>query len=169
MIFVTVGTQKPFPRLTGAMWTWARAHPGTEVVMQVGDEELAGVDNLTVHPTVTSSQFNDYLTRADVVIAHAGIGTILSAREAGIPVVIMPRRSSLHEHRNDHQLDTVHALCDRAGIWVAMDEGDLDDQIAAARSAMMDDSAEAALESNGVRMIHDYVLKFIETSNSVGR
>lgn len=34
------------------------------------------------------------------------MGSILSARALGKPILLMPRRAALGEHRNDHQLDT---------------------------------------------------------------
>ena len=39
-----------------------------------------------------------------VVIAHDEMGSIITALEMGKPIVVMPRRAELGEHRNDHQV-----------------------------------------------------------------
>jgi UDP-N-acetylglucosamine transferase subunit ALG13 len=53
------------------------------------------------------------------------MGTILSALELGKPLLIMPRRVELGEHRNDHQLATAHRLADLGRVNVAFDETEL--------------------------------------------
>ncbi|MEZ6003184.1 MAG: glycosyltransferase [Planctomycetota bacterium] len=60
-----------------------------------------------------------------MAVAHAGMGTILKALEMGKPVLIMPRRASPGEQRNEHQLATAERF-ERLGIvQVAQDEIDL--------------------------------------------
>ena len=44
------------------------------------------------------------------------MGTIISALTAGKPLMIMPRRAHLDEHRNDHQWATVQHFGTRPGI-----------------------------------------------------
>ena len=46
------------------------------------------------------------------IVAHAGMGTILTALEIGKPLLVMPRRAALGEHRNDHQLATARRFAD---------------------------------------------------------
>jgi UDP-N-acetylglucosamine transferase subunit ALG13 len=58
-------------------------------------------------------------------VAHAGMGSILTALEIGKPLVIMPRRAALGEHRNDHQLATAQRFAGRDGVAVAIDETEL--------------------------------------------
>lgn len=135
MIFVTVGTQKPFPRLVALISDWASLHPDTVIVLQHGGADMSDLPgNFTAEPSLSPTAFNGRLRAAEVVVAHAGIGTILSAREAGKPVVIVPRRADQGEHRNDHQLDTVDALRDLPGVWVADDAASLEVVLDQARS-----------------------------------
>ena len=56
------------------------------------------------------------------IVAHAGMGTILTALELGKPLLIMPRRAALGEHRNDHQLATAERFAAVDGVKVAFDE-----------------------------------------------
>ncbi len=65
------------------------------------------------------------MIEADVVIAHAGMGSIISAAEFGKPMVLLPRRGSLRETRNDHQIATAKWLRSKPGIFVADSEDEL--------------------------------------------
>lgn len=129
MIFATIGMQKPFPRFVALLREWARAHPGTEVVLQGAEEDADQPPNLTCHRQLSERDFSALVERASVVVAHAGVGTILAAREAGVPVVLVPRRAAAGEHRNDHQADTIAALAGAPGLFVAEDDGELADAI----------------------------------------
>ncbi len=140
VIFVTVGSMFPFDRLVRAMDNWAQATPGREVVAQIGDgaftpEHMRWVRRL--EPTA----FEDAVNRADLVVAHAGIGSMLTARTAGTPIVLLPRRRQLGEHNSDHQVETVMSLRGRKGIFIADSETDL----AQAMQAALTDGPPAAL------------------------
>src|SRR5690242_11287058 len=77
--------------------------------------------------------FREKCQAADLLVSHAGIGNILLAIELRKPIVVMPRRAHLNEHRNDHQLATVKRLKKKAGIAVIYDAADLDEAISHAR------------------------------------
>ncbi|MCL4752357.1 MAG: hypothetical protein KJ015_19500 [Myxococcales bacterium] len=61
-------------------------------------------------PILTRPEFDSELCRADVVLCHAGVGTLWSAIEAGHHPLVVPRREHLGEHVNDHQLEICAAL-----------------------------------------------------------
>lgn len=123
MIFVTVGTQLPFPRLIDAMAALAPTL-GETVTAQIGSSE-GDWPTLDVRRSLTPAEFETAFTAARVVVAHAGIGTILSAKRYGKPLVILPRRHAMGEHRNDHQLATARQVEKLAGIHVAWEAEDL--------------------------------------------
>ena len=127
MIFVTVGTQLPFPRLIDAMNDLAPAldEPVIAQTSTATPEELARWTALDVRPFLEPSAFGPLMTAARVVVAHAGMGSILSAQRWQKPLVIMPRRHALQEHRNDHQMATARHFQDRPGIHVAWEAVDL--------------------------------------------
>jgi UDP-N-acetylglucosamine transferase subunit ALG13 len=130
VIFVTVGTQLPFDRLIGAMDDWAAAHPHIKVFAQVGPTTRP--PRHMAHAAFLSPQEAETRLRsASLIVAHAGMGTVLTALQAGRPVVILPRRASLGEHRNEHQLATARWLATRPGVGVAMDESELPRWLAA--------------------------------------
>ena len=123
MIFATVGTQLPFARLIDALDALAQ-DLGEEVIAQTGPSEGAW-PHLDLRDRLAPAEFEALFTAARVVVAHAGIGTILSAKRYGKPLIILPRRHDLGEHRNDHQLATARQVEALPGIHVAWETADL--------------------------------------------
>ena len=127
MILVTVGMQLGFDRLIRAMDALA-PQLGMPVVAQTGGGTFRPL-NMDIRDRIAPDEFEALAGQARLVVSHAGIGTVLTAQRCGAPVVLMPRRAGRGEHRNDHQLATVKALEGRPGIFVAMDETHLPEQI----------------------------------------
>lgn len=124
MIFVTVGANTPFDRLVRCVDEWAAERGRDDVFAQVGAADYRPA-HLRWKERLTPEEFRDTLARARVIVAHAGMGTILTALQLGIPVLVMPRRAALREQRNDHQLATARRLAERGLVHVAMDEAEL--------------------------------------------
>ena len=112
--FVTLGTIRPFrfdAVLDGLAATGAISD---ESVWQVGvtsGRDLPG----TVVAQVGGDEFMAQARAADVVVTHAGVGTILALLEEGIHPVVVPRRKERREHVDDHQLQ-ISRLVDRLGV-----------------------------------------------------
>jgi len=138
VIFVTVGTQMPFDRLVITMDRWAAAHRDHSVVAQIGNSGITP-GNLRSRPWMSSTEFGESLHGAEVIVSHAGIGTILQARQAMVPIVVMPRRVRFGEHRDDHQIETARRLEALGVVSVAWDERELPARL------------EAALESTAMK------------------
>ncbi|MDJ1008331.1 MAG: glycosyltransferase [Paracoccaceae bacterium] len=128
MIFVTVGTQLPFERLTAAAAAWARG-AGEAAVIQSGGAPRGGEAGdalVSWRAHLPPEEFAGLFEAARVVVAHAGIGTILTAQRARKPLVVLPRRAALGEHRNDHQLATARHIEGLTGLYVAWETADLE-------------------------------------------
>lgn len=123
MIFATVGTQLPFPRFIATLDRFAR-ETGAKIVAQTCEADNS-YDHLDDRRSLAPRDFDACIARCNRMVGHAGIGTILSAQKAGKPVILFPRRASLGEHRNEHQLATVKSLGERIGIHIAHDEDEL--------------------------------------------
>ena len=121
MIFVTVGTQLPFDRLIRTMDGWAGA-ARANVFAQVGPASSHKPTHIRTRADLSPEEFDEAMDEARLIVAHAGMGTILSGLERGKPVIIMPRRAMHGEHRNDHQLATAAKLSHLNGLHVAADE-----------------------------------------------
>jgi len=52
----------------------------------------------------------EYIRTSELVISHAGIGTIILCKEYGIPLIIFPRRKRFGEHGTDHQMEIAKAI-----------------------------------------------------------
>ncbi|EDN70139.1 glycosyltransferase [Beggiatoa sp. PS] len=125
MIFVTVGTQLPFDRLVWAIDEWAKTHPKKpEIFAQTGKTSRSFV-NITCKPFLGHTEFQEKFAAADLIIAHAGMGSIISAMQVAKPILVMPRRAALGEHRNDHQMDTAQRLDKMGYVNVAFDGREL--------------------------------------------
>lgn len=125
MIFLTIGTHEPFDRLVRAVDDWWGAVPRTRDLF--GQITARGPDSYTPRSfdwvaKLTPEEYSRRIAEAELIVSHAGMGSIITALHTGKPIVIMPRRGHLRETRNDHQFTTVKRLGDRPGIYVAPDE-----------------------------------------------
>jgi UDP-N-acetylglucosamine transferase subunit ALG13 len=125
MIFVTVGSDIPFDRLIRAVDRWAYLRGRRDVFAQIGK---GGCEPEFIKFThmLSPREFRQKLTDSSFVIAHAGMGTILSALQSCKPILVMPRRGPLGETRNDHQMATAEQLLAVGKINVAFDDHELE-------------------------------------------
>lgn len=123
MIFMTVGTILPFDRLARALDAWAMEQGQPDIFAQLGDIEDGNYQPRSFEwvKRVTPTVFREKVAAADLVVTHAGIGTIVTALTLATPVLVMPRKAALREHVNDHQLETVRHFADRPGVSIAME------------------------------------------------
>ena len=156
MIIVTVGMQLGFDRLIAAMDDLAPSL-GMPVIAQTGKGSYAP-RNMEARVTIAPSEFEALVGDARLIVAHAGIGTVLTAARCAKPILLMPRRADLNEHRNDHQMATVRKLAGRPGIVVANNESELPARIAEGL-ALTDFTA---VQSPTARRLHGALAAFIE-------
>jgi UDP-N-acetylglucosamine transferase subunit ALG13 len=133
LIFVTVGAQMPFDRMVHAVDEWARARGRDDVFAQIGASE-APPRYVRWAKFLDPPDFLAMYRAAELVVAHAGTGSILQAMELGRPVLVMPRRAALRETRNDHQIATAERFHAMGRVPVAWDERDLVEQLDRATS-----------------------------------
>ena len=124
MIFVTVGTQLPFERLVLAMDEWAKRNSSEEVFAQTGPDPSTYL-NLSCEEFVMPDRADELFRSAELIVSHAGMGSILTAQKYRKPIIIVPRKASLGEHRNEHQRATAKWLGDRPGVSVAWEVEEL--------------------------------------------
>lgn len=132
MIFLTTGTQLPFDRLVRAVDQWVEATaPSCEIVAQVlsPPRDAYVPRHFGTKARFSPAEYAAAFDRAELIVAHAGMGTILTALTQGKRICIMPRQMRHGEHRNDHQLATAQRLGQRLathpGLFTARDEQDL--------------------------------------------
>jgi UDP-N-acetylglucosamine transferase subunit ALG13 len=124
VIFVTVGAQMPFDRLIEAVDQWALMRNRPDVFAQIGPSNLKP-KMISVARFIEPQEFRMRVNQADLIVAHAGMGSIITALECGKPIIVMPRRGDLRETRNDHQLATAKYFEQSRQVIVAHDEKQL--------------------------------------------
>lgn len=132
MIFMTVGTILPFDRLARALDDWALAQESPpKIVAQVGElrSDSYRPRGFEWVERVSPTDFRKHVTAAELVVTHAGIGTIVTALTQATPVLMMPRIAAFGEHVNDHQLETVKRFADMPGVRLARQAEDLGPQL----------------------------------------
>ncbi len=156
MIFVTVGQMLPFDRLVRAVDRWAGQHGRSDVVAQVGASRYTP-EHLRWSRKLSPAVFEEHVRDASIVVAHAGMGTVMTALDLGKPLLVMPRRAALREATNDHQVATARHLAQERLATVAFDEDDLLallDRADEIRPAHVHRTPEA---ESLVRAIHDFI------------
>ena len=123
MIFCTIGTQAPFDRFVRIVDEVA-AHLNEEVIAQVYKSEYRAKNIRTVD-FLPPDEFNKLFSKARLIVAHAGMGTIISAMRQNKPIIIFPRIAALGEHRNEHQLATAQKMKELGYVYVASNAEEL--------------------------------------------
>jgi UDP-N-acetylglucosamine transferase subunit ALG13 len=124
MMFVSVGSQSPFDRLIGAVDRWAGLRGRSDVLAQIGRSTYRA-HHIETTQFVDAIEFRRLVDAASVIVAHAGMGIIITALEYGKPMIVMPRRGDLGETRNDHQVATARHFSGTCGLSCAFSEEEL--------------------------------------------
>lgn len=124
-VVVTLGTYRGFGfrRLLERMIKLLP--PTAEVLWQTGDTDPSGL-GINAHEAIPSRELAVAMREADVVVAHAGVGSALAAFEAGKCPVLVPRRLEQNEHIDDHQVQIATALSE-SGLAVSPSVEHLDE------------------------------------------
>jgi len=97
--------------------------PDAEVLWQTGDTDVRefGIEG---HREVPAHELTAAIRTADVLVAHAGVGTALAALEVGACPVLVPRRLAHSEHVDDHQTQ-IAAELGRRGLALSVEADEL--------------------------------------------
>jgi UDP-N-acetylglucosamine transferase subunit ALG13 len=107
-VFVSLGTIQPykFDRMIDSM---SELLKDSEVTWQIGKTTKEPTFG-TVHRLMSKECMTEIIQGSDVVITHAGVGSILSALSLGKMPIVVPRLSQFNEHVDDHQLEIASEL-----------------------------------------------------------
>lgn len=130
MIFVIVGSQRfPFERLIREMDRLkAEGAIEDEVVAQIG---VCGYEprHLTWQRFMDKAAFDRHIAACDLLVTHAGEGSIMTGLLCGRRVIAVPRYARLGEHVSDHQLQIARALAGQKYLVNVEDIRNLGDAI----------------------------------------
>jgi UDP-N-acetylglucosamine transferase subunit ALG13 len=103
----------------------------------------------------------EYMRTSELVISHAGFGTIMPCKEYGVPILIVPRRKKYGEHTDDHQMEIARVLEERKdnNIYVVYDESQLEEKL---RGALANKKRFIATQNIGRKNLIKVIKRFIE-------
>ncbi len=121
-IFVTLGfEQHPFDRLLKAIDDGiARCAIPEATLVQKGHSSYS-LRRCPSVPFLSYPEMRSALKSAEIVIAHAGVGSLLQCLSLGKIPILFPRRSSLGEHVDDHQIEFARIMGENKKALVAYD------------------------------------------------
>ena len=110
-IFVTVGNAlQPFDRMLRAVDGALSRHAGAfEGTCQHGTGEVRP-HGLRAVKWLPQAEFESEMMTADVVVTHAGIGSVATALKHGHAPILFVRQGARGEHVNDHQAELLAEL-----------------------------------------------------------
>ena len=122
MILVMLGTQNnDFHRLLEEIEkNIENGNINEEVVVQAGFTKYKS-DKMKIFSLTSKENLENLIKQADLIITHAGIGSIEMALEQNKKVIAIPRLKKFREHVNDHQKDIERKL-DEKGCLIGIDD-----------------------------------------------
>lgn len=117
MILVTLGTQNnSFHRLLEEVQkNIDNGKIKEEVVVQSGYTKFNS-PNMKILDEVPQDEFAKLVDKADVIITHGGVGSIITAITKGKKVIAVPRLGKYNEHVNDHQVEIIESFNEKGYI-----------------------------------------------------
>ena len=111
MILVLLGTQNnSFHRLLEEIDNNIKnGNIQDEVIVQAGFTKYNS-KNMQIFDMLPKNEFDELIKKADLVITHGGVGSIMSAIKMGKKVIAVPRQKKYDEHVNDHQLEIINTF-----------------------------------------------------------
>ena len=111
MILILLGTQdNSFHRLLDKVQELIDKKVITEkVIVQAGRTKYESKD-MEIYSLMPEEKLREIMKKADLVITHGGVGSIVMALKMGKKVIAVPRLSAFGEHINDHQIQIVDSF-----------------------------------------------------------
>lgn len=82
-----------------------------QVIVQNGHTSFQS-EYLDIRPFMAPHELEELYQQADIIITHAGTGSIVRGVKLGKKVIAIPRLSSKGEHVDDHQLEILKQFSD---------------------------------------------------------
>ena len=74
-----------------------------EVVVQAGFTKFDSKD-MKIFDFIDKEKLFELIDKADLIITHGGVGSIIASLKKGKKVIVVPRQKKYGEHVNNHQL-----------------------------------------------------------------
>ena len=110
MVLITVGTQKQEFNRMFELVRQSKELKKEELIVQRGYTKCNNSKRIKAFDFIPLEQMEEYISKADIIISHGGVGTIFSAIKKGKKVIAIPRLEKYGEHINDHQIEICEEL-----------------------------------------------------------
>ena len=125
MIFVTVGASLPFDRLIEYIDNEIAPKLDIDIIAQIHDKARYIPKNMEYIKTVDRATYEKYIKKAEIIIAHAGIGVIMDCIKFKKKCIIVPRNPTKGEHIDSHQYEICKYLEKYSQVGIVYDLSDL--------------------------------------------
>ena len=122
MILVLLGTQNnSFHRLLEEVQkNIDKGNIKEEVIVQKGYTKFESKD-MTLYNQLPIDEIKKLVSKADLIITHGGVGSIITSIEQRKKVIAVPRLKKYNEHVNDHQIDIIKSF-DEMGYIIGIQD-----------------------------------------------
>lgn len=130
MILVMLGTQNnSFHRLLEKIDDLINKRIiNDEVVVQAGYTKYES-NNMKIFSLIPVEELEELIEKADLVITHGGVGSIISSLKKGKKVIAVPRLHEYQEHVNNHQKEIIETFNKKGYIIGIQDVNQLEEAI----------------------------------------
>lgn len=156
MILVILGTQdKEFPRLLSAVEREIKkGNIKEKVVVQAGQTKYES-KNMEILDLVSAPEFDKLIDKADLIITHGGVGSILNAIKKGKKIIAAARLKKYKEHHNDHQKQIIKEFADQGYLLELRDFNKLDKMLEKAKN--FKPKKFVSNTNNMIKLLEDYI------------
>lgn len=136
MIFLTVGSMFPFDRMIRAVDEMVADRRITDTLTaQIGDGRYEP-KHFAFDRFLDKPRYDERVGQADLLLGHAGAGTIALALERDKRLLVVPRLRLHKEHVNDHQVATARKFEELGHVLVAYDTAEIPAKLEALKGFM---------------------------------
>lgn len=120
LILVLCGTQKQdFTRMIKLVEQVSKLE---EVVVQAGHNQYES-DHMEIFDFVSNDRIQKLYEEADLIVTHAGAGSMLQAIKNHKKIIAVPRLKKYGEHVNNHQIELAQKF-ESLGYLIAYQDGE---------------------------------------------
>ena len=127
-IYVTLGTQKfPFDRLLKKIDYLCEKEiiNSREMIVQCAYHDY-NPKHFKIIELIDINKVVDIIQNSDLIITHAGTGSIVQAIKFKKRVIIVPRNKDYGEHIDNHQIEIANVLSEKGNATIVNEIDDLD-------------------------------------------
>ena len=97
---------------------------GKHIISQLGSSSYLP-HNFKYFKLIGRNEYEKYVEQADVIISHAGTGSVIPPLKKGKKVIVFPRRECYGEHLDDHQLELANIFTQNGYTLCATNKAEL--------------------------------------------